>query len=269
MNKYNQKFFPIFFEEETDGQSNGASELFEPLGQQAEPELEVQTQVEKTPAQPDFKAFAAEIGKEFATNLKSQQDQTKPVPQMSEAEVKKLLKVWEPDEAWETKFDNLTTRRAAIQEMRDRIIDQADTIIQARLMDTQQKFQAQFSPVQQMLTQQQTEAAEKKFYSTYEVLDKPSIRANLPAIANQMVSEGAFKGLDQDKSFQALATRVESMIQANHPDFKLSVTKPTQNKPSNALTSVSHGSGGGGGNGGGRPSGPTANRILGAVGQKT
>lgn len=275
MNK-NTKYGMWFCEEPADAGYGNASERFEPLEQEPRSVSEVEekpTEISKPNPVEDRRAFAKEIGQEFASHLTKTKEQEKPVPQMTPAEAKKALKVWEPDDAYFQRFDNLETRKAAFEEMRDRLVEQADTIAQARMYQMAQQFDARIKPQEQYLSRQETKERETEFFTTYSSLDRPSIRKNLPAIATQMANEGKFNGLTQDQAFAELARGVESVIKEYNPEFKLESaptpkTNPGQN--SNALQpSPRPGAGGGAGNQKQVASGPIASRILGPVGQSS
>lgn len=261
-----------FFFEEDAGGGGGASEFFEPLETPTE-ETTSQVQTETKPVEVkqaptvDAKALAAEFGSVLAERDKSQQ--AAKAPPMSEADIKKALKVWEPDDQFVTEFGNLETQKAAFSKLRDGLIQQADTIMQARLYEMQQNFNKQFQPMQQYLSQQETKAREEQFYTQYKALDKPSVRQNLPAIAQRLASEGAFQGKSVPESFAVLAKGVEAVIKEFNPEFTIdSSANQTTVRTSNAIRPTSSGSGGGGASNGQKANLPVAARILGELKMK-
>lgn len=169
-------------------------------------------------------------------------------PKLSPEEAKKLLNVWEPTKEWQTRYDNLETREKAIQEMRDGVIKQSDTITQYRMQQFEQKMQAQYAPVQQAIAQQQAEAVEKRFDSSYPDLAKPELKPLIGQVIAGLSAKQVFKPGDEAGNFKLVAQAVESVIKVANPNFKLTPkgSTPTgQPKNNNALRPTSSGSGGG------------------------
>lgn len=214
-----------------------------------EPEPEVEPIVAPTGFDPAAMATAfASALKEAGVGPQQHQQEQK---QLSPEEAKKLLNVWDPDDAFIQKFGNLDTQKAAIAEMRDFFIKQADTVTQLRMQEFQQQMQQQFAPVQQFVSEQQAAARETKFNGTYPELAKSELTPLRDAVINGLATSGALKGKTDADAFKAIAGAMEAVIKQANPTFKLSAgsipATKTKTTNGNALKPTTGGSGGGGG----------------------
>lgn len=254
-----------FFEEEgvvpteaTPSPSRGA-EIFEPVGPEtvvteSAPTEPTSVTPSTTPATVDVKAFAEAFGEVIARNTSKP---TEPeAPKMTDEEAKKLLKVWEPTKEWEERFDNLETRGAAIKEMRDGQIAQADVLTQVRVNQAIEALRAEYTPAVAYMTEQAAIKREEKFSSKYEPLAKPELRPLLSAITQDFQKKGkTFE--TEDELFEAIASTAESIIKVHNPTFSLSAgsnpavvkTKSTSKASVNAIPVTTGGASGGGGGG--------------------
>lgn len=206
----------------------------------------------------------AALGKAFVSELsahlpKAPVQVDAPPRQYTPEELNKMFNRWEPTKDWETKYDNLETRAAALVEMRDGYMKQADTINQIRLAAMRESLIEQFAPLMNQMEQQKTEAAHKEFGVAYPQLSAPELRPLLDSIATSMMSTGA-KFASKDAMFDAVAKQAEAIAKTTNPAFSLTPrgTSPSgtssSGKPSNpnAVRSTSSFGGGGNASGGGK-----------------
>lgn len=241
------KLMRFFAEPDDNGGGSATDVLNAPsLGGETEP-----TTTETTPAAaPAFDAAA--MASAFAGALK-ESGYVPPQPQQQKVltpeEAKKLLNVWEPDDAFVQEFGNLDTQKAAFGKMRDFFIKQADTITQLRMQEFQQQMESRYAPVQQYVTEQQAVSRETRFNTSFPDLAKPELKPLLGSVIQGLAAQGALDPKDEGKTFKTIASAMEKVIQTQNPNFKLSPagTTPTAKTNGNALRPTTGGSGGGGG----------------------
>lgn len=247
----------IFWEEDDGGEniSGGSSS--------GEGEAQV-----KEAAQPSFdpKALAAEFGsvmREQFNERDAKQEKQKTFSPEEIANARKELGIFDPDDAWLTRFDNLETRKQAILEMRDAMLGSQNKITQAMLAQQHAQWEERFQPVAQMLTQREESERVSRFHSKYSELSDPKLQPLIHSVGTQLAQQGAFKGLTESQAFDKLAQGVESVFQTKNPGFKLSQTNG--GKSSNEISAEPSGARGGGGqsNGGAKPDSP--NGLFGPV----
>lgn len=249
MNKYGKYSGLKFAEFESVGGGNG--EGGGEIGNEGAGE-NLQQEVVKTPTF-DAREFAHLAGKSFATSLQENQRQQESQKQMSPEEAKKALNVWEPDDAFFQRYGNLDTQKAAMLEMRDGLIKQMDTIMQARQFQADMQWKQQFEPVAQMLTQRQQAEQISKFEAAYPSLAKSGLSDMRSAIGQRLQQTGAFQNKSESEAFDILANAMASSIKEVHPDFSLGNAQTVSRtvRSGNGITPSSTGSGGGGSGTGG------------------
>lgn len=200
------------------------------------------------------------MSKAFAASLKEAFPQATPTaPPITEAEAKKILKVWEPTPEWQAKFDNLETRGAALTDLRNGMALQMDTVTQFRLQELQQQFNQSVAPIQQYILAQESNARESRFNETFKDVGTPELKPLRDAIVTSLATAGQFNGKTEADAFKLIATTMESVIQTHKPDFKLSAGGAPA--PSGATKQPTNGNalrpstGGASGGGGGKPAG--------------
>lgn len=242
----------------------------------AGPEPEVVAPVAEPAPAPAPTIDAVSFAKEFATHIAGvlPKAPAEPVAKpLTPEEAKKLLNVWEPDDAFVTEFGNMDTQKAAFAKMRDAFIRQSDTITQVRLQEQQRAMEAKYEPVLQYMRQQEESAREARFGTAFPEVAKPELRPLIAAVAADLSRQGKTFA-DESSLFKALASGVEAVIKVNNPEFKLTAASAAQPKKSgsnpNAIPVTTPGSGGGGGNapkGAASGKGNRALAILGSVGE--
>ena len=182
---------------------------------------------------------------------------------MSAEEAKKLLNIWEPTKEWQTKFDNLETREAALTEMRDGFQKQVDTISMARFQEMQSQIDARYAPLLRHIQQQETQAREARFNTRYPDLANPKLRPIINGVMQQLIAQKAsFK--NENEAFVALATNVEAAIKIYAPDIKLKGAAAPAKSSGSTIPVTTPGAGGGAG--GGVKAKSTGNRVLDVLG---
>jgi hypothetical protein len=198
----------------------------------------------------DASKFAKEFGDTLGTTLKPILEQRQVAePQMTPEEAKKLLNVWEPDEQWYARYDNLESRAEAVSEMRDGLVKQADTIAQFRMREMIDQFKAEVMPHLNTVTQTANQQREERFAGMYPQLKEPALQPLIKAVAQDFVDNGKTFKTEQEL-FKALAGGVEAVLKVNNPDFKLETTngggqQQTEGRSNRSLPVTTPGGGGG------------------------
>lgn len=247
MNKYTKYANIKWAEFESVGGGEGDAERSE-ARETDSPEIKSQS------AAFDPKEFAKEFSSAFTNEFVSKTQKEPEQKQISPEEAKKLLNVWEPDDNYFQRFGNMDTQKAAFLEMRDGLIKQMDTIMQARQYQMDQQWKQQFEPVQQMLTQRQHQEQIDKFEKAYPSLAKPSLSDVRTTIGQRLQASGAFKDKTEPEAFKILAEAMASVAKEFDPNFSLETSASNNSKTSrngNSITPSSLGSQGGGSGGGG------------------
>lgn len=222
------------------------------------PEIEVEDDDKKEevvetakPPVVDAEALTKSMAEQFGTILerfKPPASEEKKVDELTPEERKKILNMWEPTAEWQKKFDNLETREAALQEMRDGMVRQADTITQFRVREATKELEDRVGPIQKFMDDYHNEKATERFHKKYEELADPVLEPLVTAVTNQLKASGK-KFTVEDDLFSAIASGVESIIKTQNPNFKLKTagSSPATTKKSapNAIPTTTSGAGGG------------------------
>lgn len=243
------KYLVRFFEEPDDNKGGGTAVFDEPVESGGEVEVQEEPKPDAAPA-PTHTVDAKSLAKEFGDVLKPmmEQRQAPDKKELTPEEAKKLLKVWEPDDAFLAEFGNLETQKAALGKLRDGLVNQTDTLTQYRLKQVEDAIEAKYGPALRALEEMQTNAREERFNKQYPPLANPKLKPVLEAVAQQFVKQGK-KFDDEPSMFKALAEGVESVIKETNADFKLQPagSTPAAAKTNNSIPVTTPGSGGGGG----------------------
>lgn len=218
----------------------------------------------------DASKFAKEFGDTLGTTLKPILEQARPQePEMTPEEARRILNVWEPDEQWYARYDNLETRTEAVNEMRDGLIRQADTIAQFRMKEMVDQLRGEVMPHLQQSAQVANQQREERFKVTYPQLKEPALQPLIKAVAQDFVDrQQTFQS--EGELFKALAGGVEAVLKVNNPEFKLETvtsqngSETTQGRSPRSLPVTSPGGGGGTGRreGGPKPEKPRGLAIF-------
>ena len=253
------KFVKMFFEEADDlgGGSDDGISATDLLG---EPQVEPKSEPKPAPAVTnlvDADALASKFGDALGKHFPKSSDQATAQPkQLTPEEAKKLLNVWEPDDAFLQEFDNIDSKKVAIAKMRDYFIKQADTLSQVRMQNMQEQMQKQFEdkygPIAKHYEVESARGRQTRFETKYPDLAKPELSPLLQAVATGLQAQG--KSFDSEESlFDELAKGVEAVIKVNNPEFKLTATQVAAIKQQpNKIPVTTPGSGGAAGAGGGK-----------------
>lgn len=223
---------------------------------QPDPASEITPNSDEEPAAPvaaptiDVATLTAALSAAFP---KAEPAAPAPAPKMSQADIDKLLKKWEPDDAFIERLDNLSTKKEALKELFTRAADHAEARAQVHTYGETSRIESSLAPRLAAFETFQAEQREARFNTLYPDLAKPELRPIIGAVASQALSTQKFA--DEKSAFDAIAKGVERVIQTHTPTFKLTTgKKPSTNL--NALPVTSGGSGGGGG--GGQSAGKTS-----------
>ena len=245
------KFVRMFFEEADDlggGSDDGisATDLLDTPDAPAKPEPKAPAPV---PNLVDADALASKFGDALGKHFPKSADQASAQPkQLTPEEAKKLLNVWEPDDAFLQEFDNIDSKKAAIAKMRDYFIKQADTLAQVRMQDMQERMEKQletkYGHISKHYEAESAKGRQTRFETKYPDLAKPELSPLLQAVATGLQAQG--KTFDSEESlFDELAKGVEAVIKVNNPEFKLTAAQAAAIKQQpNRIPVTTPGSGG-------------------------
>jgi hypothetical protein len=167
-----------------------------------------------------------------------------PAPKMSQEEIDKLLKKWEPDDNFIQKFSNLDTQKDALKELVTHVVEHAEARAQVHTYGELQRLQQTLAPQLQAFEQFQAQQREERFNRSYPQLAKPELKPVVAAVATQLLQTGNFA--DEKSAFDAVAKGVERVMQATTPSFKLTSATPKGKSNLNQIPANSVGTGGGG-----------------------
>ena len=245
------KFVRMFFEEADDlggGSDDGisATDLLDTPDAPAKPEPKAPAPVTNLV---DADALASKFGDALGKHFPKSADQASAQPkQLTPEEAKKLLNVWEPDDAFLQEFDNIDSKKAAIAKMRDYFIKQADTLAQVRMQDMQERMEKQletkYGHISKHYEAESAKGRQTRFETKYPDLAKPELSPLLQAVATGLQAQG--KTFDSEESlFDELAKGVEAVIKVNNPEFKLTAAQAAAIKQQpNRIPVTTPGSGG-------------------------
>lgn len=219
-----------------------------------------------------LKALGEQFGQQLGNHLKAQQP-AGPVTYTPEqqAEARKNLNFWEPNDEFLQKFGNLETQKDAFVLFRDGLTNQMVTIMKA-LVDQQSKsYDEKLAPVQSLLTQRQEAEREDRFFKSNPTLKDPKFQDIIRTVGGKLHEAGQLKGKSEAETFALIASGVESVIKQFNPEFQLGAeggnAPASSSRNSNAIPPTSSGAGGGAGAGANVKASnlPIAAQILGPV----
>ncbi len=139
----------------------------------------------------------------------AREEQTK---QYTQAEIEQLLNVWKPDASFLKKlgFPEPTAEQlAAVHEMRDHLIRQANTMSEARVQQLLGEYKSQLEELSTYVSEQRAQAATNSFFSQYSEL-KP-YEEIVEAVSAKLEASG-FKAPTQAKVFEEIAKNTTEVL---------------------------------------------------------
>jgi len=177
-----------------------------------------------------------------------QQGQQTSQSEMTPEQMKQMLQVWEPDDAFVQGFFQAEDPRKALLDLRDGIMKQASTYAYLAMQSVKNELMKQFEPVLIAHQQQQNEATEKRFYDKFSNLSE--YKALMPAVLQGLQAQNA-QFQTEDELFTRVAQEMTKLVRAAVPNFQVLPT--TSNTPSQGgaprMASMSPGSRAGGSKG--------------------
>lgn len=199
----------------------------EPTQQEQTPQSQ-EPKVQPTPQQPAVTPEA------IAEAVRAGMQQSQPQPQMTQEEINKQLKVWNPDTDFATNVAQAFTPNdegqvnpeniaKVFQLMHQNQMTQAQTYAQALVQQMQQQVQQQVQPLQTHYQEQQKKQMQSEFTKNYPAL-KPYESLMQSAAATLQASGANFR--TKEEMFPALASSMEQMIKTMNPNFTLNNAPP-------------------------------------------
>lgn len=249
----------LFFEED-DGQFGGEGST-----------TESETQATQTQASLAFDAKS--LAEQFGTVLKEQfqerdkkETQNRPPTPEERAAARAQFGMVDIDDGFLTEFDNLETRKTALQKYTDRIYESQSKITQAMLARQQAAFEERLKPFEEQLVQRQVAEQMSRFHGKYPQLANENLAPVIQAVGTKLAEQNAFNGLSESAAMDKLAEGVASVLRISNPSFSL--TTKTNGKSSNEIPTETTGSRGGGGHASGGVSPDSPNGVFGPVRSK-
>ena len=176
---------------------------------------------------------------------KHQQGQQGGEPEMTPEQMKQMLQVWEPDDAFVGSFFQAEDPRKALLDLRDGIMKQASTYAYLAMQSTKNELMRQMEPILIAHQQQQNEATEKRFYDKYNHLSE--YKQLMPAVLQSLQAQKV-QFQTEDELFTRVAQDMTNVVRAAVPNFH--VPSATHSTPSQGgaprMASMSPGSRAGG-----------------------
>jgi hypothetical protein len=225
------------------GETGGKALPMEKKIEQHDPQVPAQDGPK--PAGFDPSKFAQEFGESVAKSLKGAA--VPAPPPMTKEEAEKILNTWNPDDAWYTRYDNLETRKAAVAEMRDGLIRQADTIAQLRMQEELQKLRDEYAPQMTMIEEHYNAQREQRFHGTFPQLKNPGLQPLISAVTEDLIKQGK-SFTSEGEMFKAVADGVAAVIKVTNPEFTLETagsSPASDGRNNNQIPVTTPGAGGG------------------------
>lgn len=158
--------------------------------------------------------------------------------QLSEEEIAERLKVAKFDDDFASNLRTALTAEefepqkvvGIINNLRDKLMDQATTYTQLAVLKIQQDLEKKFNPALQHMEQQSQEQLRQSFFKKYPVLNK--FQKLLP-IAAQAIGNKQFG--TNEELFDAMAKETERLIKEVNPNFQLGQAKSGEPKPASMM----------------------------------
>lgn len=264
--QFNVGLVPAFRREEDEGGASGGDPLAALNGDLPGGEGDDTPQAPTTPTAPAFdpESLARTVSSSVAEVLK----QSQPAPQAKQItleEAKAALNFYEIDDTFLQQFDNLDTKKAALEQFRDGIIKYAYGIVTHMLKDRDSQIETRYQPTLDFVQSHQAEQRQGRFNKTYEQLSHPSFAPVINAVIGELTKDPAFKNKAEGDQFKAIASGVEAVIKQANPQFKLNpAAGAAKNGNASGLPVTTPGGGGGGsrGSGSGRKTGNPVIDLL-------
>ena len=256
----NNETIPAESQSETYSQTNEQStetllrNLDAPAETSQTPEIETETEPSTTEAP---KSKSTGLSEDDITRILSkampsvqQAPTTEPAQQYTPVEVKKLLNVFEPDDAFMERLSNPSSAKEAVQEMLAGQARHFNTVLQLERQAMLDQVNRDYSPVKQQLQQQAAAKAEVEFYNEFKDLKG---REELTTTVMQALhARGAFQGQGATKIKQLIAGETRTILKKMGVSAGTSQSNGAQTTTSQrpAPATLSNGSQGGAGRGG-------------------
>jgi len=135
-----------------------------------------------------------------------------PERQYTQAEIEQMLNVWKPDASFLKKLgfaEPTAEQLAAVHELRDNLIKQANTMSEARVQQLLAERDKRIEEISGYVSEQRAEASVRAFYSKYGELEPYS--EIVEAVSTKLESTG-FKAPTQAKVFEEIANQTNEVL---------------------------------------------------------
>lgn len=229
------------FREEDNG---GGGTAFDLLNEPATPVAAPAGEPQPAPAAPAPTFDADAIGRAIAANL-PKAPAPEP-PKMTREEARKQLGFMDIDDNFIAKYDNLESRKAAMQELYENQLTVAANIARANAEAMREELRGEFGPAKQHLENYHAEQREKRFNEQNPDLAKPEFRPMIASVVQHLQSTNALQGKDESAIFKLIADTTTGIIKQSNPNFAPTAPAAPQ-RAASTLPTTSSGSGGAGG----------------------
>lgn len=230
---------PIQFllEDPDEGTGNVALDVLGDVPGKAGSETEVEateteTETEKPDHGFDHEALAKHLEPVLAKLVPARTEPKQEEKKWTPEEAKKMLNIFEPDDEFVSKLNNVETAKEAITILRDALTKQNITIVKMMMEERFGQFDGKINPLLQAHQEAQAKAVQDKFDSAYPQIADPAYKPILTAVLTSLAQSGQ-KFDSQEKLFAAAAKGVEAVIQKHDANFKITGAKAPTTKPGN------------------------------------
>ena len=180
-----------------------------------------------------------------------EREQRQPDRQYTQDEIDKMLNVWKPDAGFLRKMgfaEPTAEQLSAINELRDNLVRQANTMSEARIQQLFTERQKEIDEVRGYISEQRAQAATNAFFAKNPEL-KPYVEI-VDAVSAKLDASG-FKAPSQDKVFEEIARNTTEVLKRMNVKVEKKGGKSAGNRMAQ-LTGGGQGGGDTGGKGGGK-----------------
>jgi hypothetical protein len=166
-----------------------------------------------------------------------------PPRQYTQDEIDKMLNVWKPDASFLRKmgFTEPTAEQlTALNELRDNLIRQANTMSEARIQQLFSERQKEIDEVRGYISEQRAQAATSAFFTKNPEL-KPY--EEIVDAVSAKLEAGGFKASSQDKVFEEISKNTNEVLKR----MNIKLEKKTPNRGTSRMATLAGGGHGGGG----------------------
>lgn len=182
----------------------------------------------------------------------AEREARQPERQLTQEEIERTLNVWKPDVSFLRKLgfaEPTAEQLAAVHEMRDHLVRQANTMSEARFQQALSEFKGQLNELSGYVSEQRAAADERAFFSKYKELEPYS---EIVEAVSRKLEDSGFKAHSKDKVFEEIAKNTTEVLKRMNikVEKKTGAGSGTAGKGNGRMAALAGGGQAGGGGGG-------------------